>query len=75
MWLGNVGLRAAQGMNAYAGWVQTQGSLTIGSNAGEHGLICGEEEGEPGRPSPSSGDLSLKRSREEIDIIYAVMLL
>ena len=34
VWLGNARLRAAQGMNAHAGWVQTRKSDTLGSSAG-----------------------------------------
>ena len=75
VWLGNARLRAAQGMSARDGWVQTRKSGTIGSSAGAQ------------RPHPSRkkanalpsiaivGELPLKNAQRRAIDIYAVMLL
>ena len=45
VWLGKARLRAAQGMSARDGWVQTRKSGTIGSSATRTAASSVEEEG------------------------------
>ena len=66
VWLGNVPLRAAEGMSARDGWVQTRKSGTSRSSAGAHRPQSIEEKGEHRLVHPPSSVMPLNRRKQGV---------